>query len=1485
MNQTDLNSCPRCGLLLHDAQVDGLCARCLGALNFTCETDIPMELSRESVPVLSPEELAPHFPQLEIIECLGRGGMGVVYKAKQKSLNRFIALKLLAPERAGDPQFAARFEKEAQSLASLNHPHIVGVYDFGYAGSFYYLLMEFVDGVNLRQAMVANRFSPEQALAIVPPVCEALQHAHDHGIVHRDIKPENLLLDKEGRIKIADFGIAKIMGKESMTAVQTESQPAGTPQYMAPEQKENRATDHRADIYSLGVVLYEMLTGELPATDLKPPSSRVLIDVRIDAIVLKALETRPELRFDTASQFQKQVETLTLSEMSDSKSQSNESTTLPLRSSWVRLIESAFGLEFTSPASIRLVNLSAIGFLSCGAFLGFIPFPGWSGCFGFAGFSGLFGLIGIAAMIEVSKRRKSHSTGTSLSEQGTLRRLSGKLVAVFMTLLLVFSAFVVAQFLPITQSIVDLFGTRILSDVKHSVAQLEVKSADEKMREAFGASLSSEILLTKDDGLEEKEWDWKRSKEDYRPPNVDTYFPDDPNGGIILSKFMESSNRDRTSDFDTFSIVHGGLRRTTNRKAVLRWFGNKYVWGQSPQNPSAIELMYHAADFSGKKADPYGMRYDAVYFGLSVVHPKSPAILRTLAELAMRVDDHNDLQRIAWGCKDQQSELIEFLRPFQSSEDESIRTKAETRRRIFSGALDASVWAEKEAHRLAWEKYHDQLPKFRSFLESGGIERMTQLETIQRERIDLILDDSFLEVLEKCAEDKDPTVRRIATIIIGNRWIWKATDLQSERAIDLMMKLSKDPDRDIRYNAVYYGLSVVRDKRDGVVRRLLEIGMGDDESNMHDRIVWGLRDSVQQAERLLDEYSMDQPNKVFLTGAPTLSERLKNTKLQRKRLNTSKGQVQDEQHRPVPHAMVYFYRTRPHDLAQLQPSLVAITDQHGSFSLDKAKITLGDDEPAGWAFQGRVLVCSEEHGFVESNWIAQKDLQVTLPESSESLRGTVLDAKGIGIASAKISVLGFADALPVGLFPHPNLGTSMNAADGLAEATGLLLNDVESPQEEGAVDEQIKKHLANEVHSLLHSNDPLRRNEVLPTAISDNNGRFELKNVGPNRLLRLLVEGDRIETTVIFARNVDDSIFEAEPIGNSIYGTQKVYGNEFECQIAASVPIEGIVTDSDTNRPISNAIVRTFALGDFVHASTNEEGIYRLVGVPKNTKIALTVFTLSDAPYVPVGKEVDTSNADQALKVDFTMKQGLWAHGVVTDGTTNRPLTGEISYFWMPDDPTSAQFADASEANTRWFYYTDELGRFQVPVLPCRGFLSYEWDGSIEERNKPHSMAERLARGVISVRFESGNIGPKGYFPTVPRSLIPGQYRFLTDIRPAVGRSRIDVAMTPRSETTIDWTKLKAVVTLRFRTEVSSDRANQIAEGVKRLLVNQLKLSEDQIEVDHEANASETSYYVQYATAIPTAESAIVKFFESQDDVEFTHSPTQIEYIPPKNQP
>jgi predicted Ser/Thr protein kinase len=287
------------------------------ALNLKTET-VFTDDPPAAQPPLPPEQIAPHFPQLEILEFLGRGGMGVVYKAQQKALNRLVALKLLAPERVNDAKFAERFTREAQALAALSHPNIVTIYDFGQAGGFYYLLMEFVDGLNLRQLLRTRKFTPEEALSIVPPLCDALQFAHDRGIVHRDIKPENLLLDKAGRVKVADFGIAKMLGtmnghtdSEPASPENTTQSTVGTPGYSAPEQKTDPSrVDSRADIYSLGVVFYEMLTGELPGKPLEPPSRKVHIDVRLDEVVLRALERKPELRYQQASEVKTCVETI-----------------------------------------------------------------------------------------------------------------------------------------------------------------------------------------------------------------------------------------------------------------------------------------------------------------------------------------------------------------------------------------------------------------------------------------------------------------------------------------------------------------------------------------------------------------------------------------------------------------------------------------------------------------------------------------------------------------------------------------------------------------------------------------------------------------------------------------------------------------------------------------------------------------------------------------------------------------------------------------------------------------------------------------------------------------------------------------------------------------------------------------------------------------------------------------------------------------------
>jgi serine/threonine protein kinase len=305
---SQLKCCPKCGGPIPAEAPQGLCPRCL-----LQQASVPTEVGKGELAKSAPpthEELVAAFPQLEILELIGQGGMGFVFKARQPKIERLVALKILPRSLAADPAFAERFTREGRMLARLNHPNIVAIHDFGQAGGLFYLLMEFVDGVDLRQAMKAGRFTPAQAMSVVPKICEALQFAHNEGILHRDIKPENILLDSKGRVKIADFGIAKLLGEPHTDASLTASGAVfGTPHYMAPEQLEKSGeVDQRADIFSLGVVFYEMLTGELPLGRFQPPSQKVQVDVRLDEVVLHALEKEPSRRYQQVSQVKTAVE-------------------------------------------------------------------------------------------------------------------------------------------------------------------------------------------------------------------------------------------------------------------------------------------------------------------------------------------------------------------------------------------------------------------------------------------------------------------------------------------------------------------------------------------------------------------------------------------------------------------------------------------------------------------------------------------------------------------------------------------------------------------------------------------------------------------------------------------------------------------------------------------------------------------------------------------------------------------------------------------------------------------------------------------------------------------------------------------------------------------------------------------------------------------------------------------------------------------------
>ena len=251
------------------------------------------------------------LPNYQMLSLLGRGGMGAVYLTLHTSLDRSVAIKLLPLEISTDEAFAQRFIREARAMAKLSHPHIVAVHDFGKtdAGHLYFV-MEFVDGANLHSMIHGPGLEPAQALSIAGQVCEALAYAHGKGVVHRDIKPANVLVDQHGQAKVSDFGIARLIepGEQAFHTTQT-GMVIGTPDYMAPEQMQGQHADHRADIYSLGVMLYEMLCGEVPRGIFAPPSQRVNCDARVDRVVIKAMQQKPELRYQSTTEMKAAVDT------------------------------------------------------------------------------------------------------------------------------------------------------------------------------------------------------------------------------------------------------------------------------------------------------------------------------------------------------------------------------------------------------------------------------------------------------------------------------------------------------------------------------------------------------------------------------------------------------------------------------------------------------------------------------------------------------------------------------------------------------------------------------------------------------------------------------------------------------------------------------------------------------------------------------------------------------------------------------------------------------------------------------------------------------------------------------------------------------------------------------------------------------------------------------------------------------------------------
>ncbi len=254
------------------------------------------------------------FGHYRIIEPIGRGGMASVFRAYEAALDRFVALKVLPPEFLHEPTFAARFEREAKVIAKLEHPNIIPIFAFGIEQGIPWMAMRLIGGGSLSGALKDQQVPRPRAVEIIRAVADALTYAHAQGVVHRDVKPQNILLDEQGRVYLADFGIARIV--EGGPSITRTGMVSGTPQYMAPEQATGKGMDHRVDVYALGVVSYELFTGSAPfsadtpvAVLMKQISAEIpipppdLVPKSMLGPLLKSLAKDPEERWDTPAEF------------------------------------------------------------------------------------------------------------------------------------------------------------------------------------------------------------------------------------------------------------------------------------------------------------------------------------------------------------------------------------------------------------------------------------------------------------------------------------------------------------------------------------------------------------------------------------------------------------------------------------------------------------------------------------------------------------------------------------------------------------------------------------------------------------------------------------------------------------------------------------------------------------------------------------------------------------------------------------------------------------------------------------------------------------------------------------------------------------------------------------------------------------------------------------------------------------------------------
>ncbi|HVX64458.1 MAG TPA: hypothetical protein VHC19_27795 [Pirellulales bacterium] len=479
--------------------------------------------------------------------------------------------------------------------------------------------------------------------------------------------------------------------------------------------------------------------------------------------------------------------------------------------------------------------------------------------------------------------------------------------------------------------------------------------------------------------------------------------------------------------------------------------------------------------------------------------------------------------------------------------------------------------------------------------------------------------------------------------------------------------------------------------------------------------------------------------------------------------------------KPVAGAKLFAIRARVHDVDPQPPRLLATTDTDGSYQIVEP-VPMPADAPASWAYMDRIVITAPGHGFkytsfeelrrdkIESQGfvpaLAKALLGVraggsSLPPTGEPIRGRLVDINGQPVAGAKVRIRWFADE-------KDQLG-------GVAEANA---RGVENPIWQGRV------------HYLLNVIEPVQLRDVLPSAVTDAEGRFELRDLGPRRLVQLLVEGEGIEATEIVSRNEPGEKIMVDYDRHEPGRELTVYPNKFVYAVGPSKPVTGRVLDLDSGQAIAGAVVRAFQVhGERLSSSrerehfavrTDAEGRYRITGLPIGKENELVAFATGEAAYIPVGRDADTSKPGRELELDFRLKRGVWAEGRVYDAETRKPFTGEISYYFFRDRELEEAIPGLKRAYVDGLYWTNADGEFRVPVLRTRGILAFRYDGNGMNRDG----IDRFARGFGADAIAgSEDLGGARAFPTAPHYLMPTNYERIAEVPATDGPEAVRVDM------------------------------------------------------------------------------------------------------------